>query len=228
MLLDQPLAFLLQPLQVPFGLLQRLPLAAHLRFSGIPGAALLAEPFLQIRLLLLQGTALLLQLLLLLAPTGVGCGQGLNSLLQPALLLLKGLALVPQTFDRQLPFALGLQQRVPFLAGAVQAAISRLQILLQLLPGAGIVMAVAVAFCGFQLVQFLLQWRQLLSDHRQPLLLTALLLRQPAQAFSPLPAAFQQGAMVAAGGIAFGHQGGLALFQLPQLRLLLLQGLGQL
>ena len=83
------------------------------------GATLLAKPFLQVGLLLLQGAALLLQLLLLLAPAGVGGGQGLHRLLQSLFLLLQRLALVPQAFDRQLPFPLGLQQRIPFLAGSI-------------------------------------------------------------------------------------------------------------
>ena len=104
------------------------------------------------------------ELLLLLAPGAMCCGQGLHRFLQTLFFRVQGLALVPQPFKGQLAFPLGVEQLVPRATGLLQSSIGGLQILLQLLPGRGVVVAAAALFGGFQLMQFLLQRGQFLSD----------------------------------------------------------------
>ena len=228
LLFNQPLAFLPEALQVPFRLLQRLALATHLGFGGIPGAALFAEALLQIGLLLLQAVALLLQLLLLLPPGAMGGGQGLHRLLQTLFFRVQGLALVPQPLQGQLTLPFGIQQVIPLAAGGFQTSVGGLEILLELLPGRGVVIAAAVLLSRLQPLQLLPQRGQFQGDGVEALLLGGLIHLQLGQSFRPLTAAFQQGAVVAPGGIAFRHQGGLAFLQIAQLGFELLERLAQL
>ena len=51
MLLDQALAIFLQPLKIPFGLLEGLALTGHFCFRGVAGASLGSEALLEILLL---------------------------------------------------------------------------------------------------------------------------------------------------------------------------------
>ena len=208
--------------------MQGLALAGHLGFRRIAGPALGSKALLQLLLLLSQLLAQLLQVLLLLSPGSMGARQGLHRLLQSGLFVAEGLLLITEPFQRQLPFSPGVEQGIPFAAGRFQSSIGGFQVLLQLLPGGGVVVSVAAALRRVQLSQFAAERCELLGDQLQPFLLHPAVLLQAAEPLLTLTAAFQQGAMVATGRIAFRHQGRLALFQIPQRGPLLLDRLGEL
>ena len=105
--------------------------------------------------------------------------------------------------------------------------IGRLEVVLKLLPGRGIVVITAVAFCFIQLCEFRLQWFEFCIDDLQPLPLRGLLVLKTQQPFRPLAVALKQWAMVSLRRVALSDQAGLALFHLPQLWFLLLEQLRQ-
>ena len=157
----------------------------------------------------------------------MGGGQGLHRFLQSGFLISQGRFLILESLERQLAFTTGVQNHIPFAACRLQPLVGGLQILLQLLPGGRIIVVAAVAFGLIELLLLLHQGSELPQNHLQALLLLALVLLQSGEAFGPLPAALQQGPMVASGRIAFRHQAGLLLLQLPQFRFLLTEQLGQ-
>ena len=108
-----------------------------------------------------------------------------------------------------------------------KTTISRLEVMLELLPGRGIVVIAAVAFRFIQLCEFRLQWFEFCIDHLQPLPLCGLLALKAQQPFRPLAVALKQWTMVSLRRVALSDQAGLALFHLPQLWFLLLEQLRQ-
>ena len=202
--------------------MQGLTLSPYLGFRRVPCPALAAEALLQVGLLLLEFFPLVLEVALLLTPGAMGAGQGLHGLLQPGLLGGQGLLLVPQTFNRQLPLAAGIQQLVASAAGCLQPLVGGFLFRLQLSPGRGIVVVAADALRLIQGLELCCQGGERSADRFQPLLLFGLILLQLAEPFGPLAAALEQRTMVAPGRIALGDQGRLLLFQFAQLRFLLL------
>ena len=84
----------------------------------------------------------------------MGFGQGLNSLLEPCFFCCKGLLLVPQTLEGELPLTLCIQKKITLMSRGFKTMISRLEVVLKLLPGRGIVVITAVAFRFIQLCEF--------------------------------------------------------------------------
>ena len=84
----------------------------------------------------------------------MGFGQGLNSLLEPCFFCGKGLLLVPQTLEGELPLTLCIQKKITLMSRDFKTMIGCLEVVLKLLPGRGIVVITAVAFRFIQLCEF--------------------------------------------------------------------------
>ena len=157
----------------------------------------------------------------------MGFGEGLNSLLEPSFLCGDGLFLVPQALKQELPLTFCVEEDITLMSSGFQSTIGRLEVVLKLLPGRGIVVIAAVALCFIQLCEFRLQWFEFCIDDLQPLPLRGLLVLKTRQPFRPLAVALKQWAMVSLRRVALSDQAGLALFHLPQLWFLLLEQLRQ-
>ena len=83
----------------------------------------------------------------------MGFGQGLNSLLEPSFFCGEGLFLVPQTLERELSLTLCVEKKITLLPSGFETTICRLEVVLKLLPGRGIVVITAVAFRFIQLCE---------------------------------------------------------------------------
>ena len=109
----------------------------------------------------------------------MGFGQGLNSLLEPSFFCGDGLFLVPQALERKLSLTFCVEQDITLLSSGFQSTIGRLEVMLELLPGRGIVVIAAVAFRFIQLCEFRLQWFEFCIDHFEALPLGGLLVLKP-------------------------------------------------
>ena len=125
-------------------------------------------------------------------------------------------------------FAPGIEQIITTLPRLLEVGVGGFEVLLQLLPDPGVVVAVAIELCLVQPRQFLDQRFQLRGDGLEASLLFGLIRLQAIEPFRALPMTFNEGAVVALGSIALGDQRGLALFQRPHRGFQLFDGLAQL
>ncbi len=66
--------------------------------------------------------------------------------------------MVPQTLEGELSLTLCVEKKITLLPSGFETTICRLEVVLKLLPGRGIVVITAVAFRFIQLCEFRLQW----------------------------------------------------------------------
>ena len=93
----------------------------------------------------------------------------------------QGLLLIVQPLQGELALAPGIEQVIATLPGLFQGGVGRLQVLLELLPNSGIVVAVAAQFRLVQPLEFVDQWLELRDDGLEPLPLFGLIRLQASE-----------------------------------------------